>query len=194
MKDVMLDPRQQAILEAAWECFATYGYRKTSMDDIARKAGMSRPALYLHYKNKDDIYRSLVGVYYEMTALAVSEALNDEGTVQDVLMAAFMAQGGEQMEAMLTSPHGSELLDVTKTAAAEEVAQGEARLAKLYAAWIEKMTDEGKVAAPCDPELTATTMMAALKGMKTGIVDYAFYRQGVACLAALIGAGLCKPS
>ncbi|XHE56708.1 TetR/AcrR family transcriptional regulator [Phaeobacter sp. BS34] len=36
------DPKQRAILEAAWGGFATYGYRKTSMDDIARRAGMSR--------------------------------------------------------------------------------------------------------------------------------------------------------
>ena len=32
------DQRPQAILDAAWHCFAAYGFRKTSMDDIARAA------------------------------------------------------------------------------------------------------------------------------------------------------------
>ncbi|MEM7319164.1 MAG: TetR family transcriptional regulator, partial [Pseudomonadota bacterium] len=36
MKDEIEDPKQKAILEAAWTAFATYGFRKTSMDDIAR--------------------------------------------------------------------------------------------------------------------------------------------------------------
>ena len=59
-----IDPKQQAILEAAWMAFSTYGFRKTSMDDIAKGAGMSRPALYLHFKNKDAIFRALVTAYY----------------------------------------------------------------------------------------------------------------------------------
>ena len=63
MSDVTLDDKQSVILTAAWAAFASYGYRKTSMDDIAKGAGMSRPALYMHFKNKEDILRSLVAKY-----------------------------------------------------------------------------------------------------------------------------------
>ena len=51
MNEMGTDHRQTSILLGAWNTFAAYGYKKTSMDDIARAAGMSRPALYLHYRN-----------------------------------------------------------------------------------------------------------------------------------------------
>ena len=60
------DPqRQDAILDAAFGVFAAYGYRRTTMEDIARACGMSRTALYLHFRNKDDIFRSLTERYLD---------------------------------------------------------------------------------------------------------------------------------
>jgi AcrR family transcriptional regulator len=38
----MSDERRAALLAAAAEVFARYGYRKASMDDVARAAGLSR--------------------------------------------------------------------------------------------------------------------------------------------------------
>ena len=45
-----LDPREGQIIQAAWSCFEQYGFRKTSMADIAKGAGMSRPAVYQYYR------------------------------------------------------------------------------------------------------------------------------------------------
>ena len=94
MKDIGTDPKQKAILKSAWTAFASYGFRKTSMDDIARGAGMSRPALYLHYRNKEDIFRSLAQFYYDDAVQSVAEALSAEGPIPDTLARAFAAQGG----------------------------------------------------------------------------------------------------
>ena len=52
--------KRGAILKASFDVFITYGFRKTSMDDIAKAAGMSRPALYQQFRNKTDIFRELV--------------------------------------------------------------------------------------------------------------------------------------
>ena len=54
MTSVSEDSKTAAILKSAFQAFATYGFKKTSMDDIAKGAGMSRPAVYLHFKNKSD--------------------------------------------------------------------------------------------------------------------------------------------
>ncbi len=54
------DPKAAAILEAAFQTFFQYGVKRATMDDIARAAGMSRPALYLVYRNKADIFRACV--------------------------------------------------------------------------------------------------------------------------------------
>jgi len=190
MTDPSPDPRRLAILDAATRAFATYGYRKTSMDDIARGAGMSRPALYLHFRNKQDIYRALVDRYYDVAARAVSAALDGEGALPDRLAAAFAAQGGEVAEMMLTSPHGMELLDMGTATAADLVQAGEARLAAIYADWLKRMAAEGQAALTGPSEEVAETFTAALKGIKSAVPDYPSYRARVAQLAALVGAGL----
>ena len=53
--------RRDRILAAALEVFARYGFRKASMDEIARSADISRQGLYLHFANKDALFRAAVG-------------------------------------------------------------------------------------------------------------------------------------
>ncbi|MDK3074967.1 helix-turn-helix domain-containing protein [Sedimentitalea sp. JM2-8] len=190
MKDAAVQDKQNAILQSAWQAFATYGYRKTSMDDIARGAGMSRPAVYLHYRNKDDIFRSLVQHYYDTAADAVAVALRRDATPDSVLAAAFDAQLGDTMEAMLTSPHGMELLDTGVAMAADIKAAGESRLAALYAAWLRRAATNGRIRLPEPAEQVAGTIAAALKGVKANGSDFATVRARLTILARLIGQGL----
>jgi AcrR family transcriptional regulator len=51
------ESRLCAVLDAAVGVFARYGYRKTSMDDVARAAGVSRQGLYLSFANKEELFR-----------------------------------------------------------------------------------------------------------------------------------------
>jgi AcrR family transcriptional regulator len=190
MKDAAAQDKQNAILQSAWQAFATYGYRKTSMDDIARGAGMSRPAVYLHYRNKDDIFRSLVQQYYDTAADAVAAALKRDAPPESLLAAAFDAQLGDTMAAMMTSPHGMELLDTGMSMAADIKAAGESRLAALYADWLRRAAATGGIDLPAPAEQVAGTITAALKGVKTGGSDFAMVRARLAVLARLIGQGL----
>lgn len=52
--------REQRILDAAVELFVHYGYDKTTVDDVARKAGVSKGAIYLHFKGKDALFEGLL--------------------------------------------------------------------------------------------------------------------------------------
>jgi AcrR family transcriptional regulator len=52
--------REARILDAAAALIAHYGYDKTTMDDIAREAGVSKGALYLHFKSKDALVETLI--------------------------------------------------------------------------------------------------------------------------------------
>jgi AcrR family transcriptional regulator len=49
--------RRRALLDAAVSVFGRFGYRKTSMDDVARAAGVSRQGLYLVFSNKEELFR-----------------------------------------------------------------------------------------------------------------------------------------
>jgi AcrR family transcriptional regulator len=54
------DARQLAVLDAAVRVFARYGFRKASMDEVARAAGVSRQGLYLQFANKEELFRKAV--------------------------------------------------------------------------------------------------------------------------------------
>jgi len=53
----LTEARRRALLEAAVQVFARYGFRKASMDDVARAAGVSRQGLYLLFSNKEELFR-----------------------------------------------------------------------------------------------------------------------------------------
>jgi AcrR family transcriptional regulator len=52
--------RRADILEAARGLYQRYGYRKTTMDDIAKAAGITKPTIYSYFKGKKDILAALV--------------------------------------------------------------------------------------------------------------------------------------
>jgi AcrR family transcriptional regulator len=52
--------RADAILDAASELIQRWGYNKTTVDDIARKAGVAKGTIYLHWKTRDDLFQALM--------------------------------------------------------------------------------------------------------------------------------------
>ena len=71
---------RDAILEAARERFLRFGPRKTTMDEVARAAGCSRTTLYAHFRNKEDLYGSLLEQDAEAFIREASSVLEAEGT------------------------------------------------------------------------------------------------------------------
>ncbi len=188
--DADLDPRRAAILGAAFGCFCQYGFRRTAMEDIARAAGLSRAALYLHFANKQDIYRSLLHNYYAQTDARIRAALQPAMAPEAALSAVFAAKAGPELEAMFDSPHGEELLDANFRAGADIVQEGEAQIAAILANWLQREADAGRIALPDEPEELAQTMIAALSGIKSPGAGIDAFRAGAARLATLMGRGL----
>jgi AcrR family transcriptional regulator len=59
-ESVTTESRHEALLEAAVGVFARYGFRKASMDEVARAAGVSRQGLYLQFADKEALFRKAV--------------------------------------------------------------------------------------------------------------------------------------
>ena len=51
---------EERILDAAVEVFATYGYRGATLDEIADRAGISKPNLHYYYERKRDLYLAVL--------------------------------------------------------------------------------------------------------------------------------------
>ena len=54
------EPPRKQMLAAAIDCFARHGYRGTSIERIAREAGVTKGALYYHFRDKEDLLHAAV--------------------------------------------------------------------------------------------------------------------------------------
>jgi AcrR family transcriptional regulator len=184
-----LSDREDMILDAAFHAFAGYGYRRVTMEDIAAGAGLSRTALYQHFRNKEDIFRSLSARYFDTCLAEMARALDGVGTTEEILCAAFAAKDGKFMDVVLGTPHGRELLDAGFTLAAEVAGKAETAMSALLTGWFVR---QGGTVALGDPALAASTVMAALKGLKTSARTLHDYRAGQAMLARMLALALAR--
>ncbi len=52
--------REERILDAATTLLVRWGYRKTTVDDVAREAGVGKGTIYLHWKDKNELFRAAI--------------------------------------------------------------------------------------------------------------------------------------
>jgi AcrR family transcriptional regulator len=184
LDDDSLSARQDAILDAAFHAFAAYGYRKATMEDVARAAGLSRTALYQHWRNKEDLFRRLAERYFAAAEAALRAELARPGRPPaETLIAAFAAKDGKFMEAVLATPHGGELLEAGYAVSGDIAEAGEGAMARAFADWFAQHRLAPGLGTPA--EVTAT-MKAALKGLKSSSRSLAEYRAGQERLARLM--------
>ncbi len=82
--------RRQHVLDAALLIFARYGYRKASMEDVARAADISRPGLYLYFPSKQELFRAAVTYALDSDVAAAERTLTDTARpLRDRLIDAF---------------------------------------------------------------------------------------------------------
>jgi AcrR family transcriptional regulator len=67
--------RRAQLLDAALEVFVAQGYHSAAMDDIAERAGVSKPVLYQHFPSKLDLYLALLDQTCDTVIDAVRKAL-----------------------------------------------------------------------------------------------------------------------
>ena len=84
------DDRQAQLLQIACRFFARYGYKGTSLRDIAEEAQITKAALYYHFPNKNSLYERIVLEGLRVLVDEVTEATNRAGTAREKLRAFMM--------------------------------------------------------------------------------------------------------
>lgn len=137
------------ILDAAQDVFATYGYQGATIDEVARRAGISKPNLHYYFKRKRDLYLAVLRRTLEIWLVPLREM--DRAGDPAVEIGQYIA---EKVQLSRRFPTASRVF-------ANEIVQG-APFLKNYlqtklrevvarkAAVIQHWIDEGKV-APVDP-------------------------------------------
>ena len=61
--------REERILEAAATLLVRWGFRKTTIDDVAREAGVAKGTIYLHWRDKNELFRAAI-IHAQQQAMA----------------------------------------------------------------------------------------------------------------------------
>ncbi len=186
-EDLIPSDRIATILAAAFRAFATYGYRRTTMDDIATAAGLSRTALYQHFRNKEDIFRRLTHDYMTSAVEEMRAAFHRNGPPDKVLEAALAAKAGRFMEIVLGTPHGRELLEAGFAVAGEVAQEAENQMHAAVLDWLRGFEIDPALGSAED---LAATVQAGLKGLKVSARTLAEYQTGQRILARLVAVSL----
>ena len=83
--------RRRQLLDAALEVFVSQGYHAAAMDDIAERAGVSKPVLYQHFPGKLDLYLALLDQSVDELVATVRDALGSTVDNKQRVAATFTA-------------------------------------------------------------------------------------------------------
>lgn len=157
-------PKRQVILAAAGELFMHQGYGATSVDAVARAAGVSKATLYAYFTSKDALFATIV-----------NEACHD-----NIVVGAFLPEDTTDLQAALTALAGRMLrfllqdraLAIHRVVIAESVRfpelgrafydNGPALFRTQFAAWLLRQQDAGRLAIP-DADLAADQFVGLLR-------------------------------
>lgn len=84
--DLAANPKVRQIVEAARRLFMADGYGATSMDAIARDAGVSKATLYSHFTNKAELFAAIIGGECQRFAHLLWSQESESGDVRSVLL------------------------------------------------------------------------------------------------------------
>ncbi len=87
----LLDPISERILAGALSCFQEVGIQRTSMDDIARAAGISRITVFRRFDTKDQLVQIVVLRVLDEVNAVIRAAFLAEKNLEKALTAALMA-------------------------------------------------------------------------------------------------------
>jgi AcrR family transcriptional regulator len=104
---------QDRILDAAMRVFRRYGFRRSSIEQAAEEAGLTRQAVYHHFDSKEALFRAVLERLYARAlaaeAAAAKEAEEAGRELADILVAEIAARLGALFAALEGSPHIEEL-------------------------------------------------------------------------------------
>lgn len=154
-----------AILKAATTLFLKSGYEKTSMEAIAKKAGVTKQTVYSHYQNKDQLFMRMISEL-------CNRKLSPKPTTSDIKkpFETLLTQVGMDLLTLITSPEG---IAATRLVVAEAdrypklarlyYENGTLRIIHLIAAFLDEQKQQGKIAI-ADTESAAAYFFSMLKG------------------------------
>lgn len=168
-KHAQISAKRKSVIYAAGQAFRRHGYHNTSMTNIARALGLSKPALYYYVKSKEEIlYECHLSVYEAMDGLiakTLKQSVQQSGL--DILANLY----GEFVKLMTRD--GLALLadvDSLKGSYRETVLERRGKIERAVSALVKQGIKDGSIIEK-DPRLTVFFFMGALNWLNVWYKD-----------------------
>jgi TetR/AcrR family transcriptional regulator len=188
------DDKKLHLINAARAAVSRFGYRKTTLEDIAAEAGVSRATLYYHFPNKEEVFRALISNEIERFQAVLIDALDADAPPDARLLGYVRARFKHLREV-------KSLYSVTKHFAREFLPMADEDLARFEEAehgFIVALLREGMASGrfrQVDPDVLGGALLAAIHGLDERFIfeDREALGQGAECLLDTLFTGLVAP-
>ena len=181
--------KERQVLEAAYGVFSRYGFARTTMADLASAAGLSRPALYLVYPGKAEVFEAVIDWFVERTLEQIHATLDATWPLERQLLHVAELSVAQGYDILKSNPDAADLMSPERHGPALQASFE--RLQAFLAALLRAPVERAAIGTTAD-EL-ARTLMAAMKGFKIVAKDGAELRRLIATQVRLTVVALGEP-
>ena len=150
--------RKQQILEAATHSFSLFGYKATTIDQIAKIANVGKGTIYTFYKNKEQLFHQIISLLIQEMKAAVDAIINDDLTFHEKVDRALFKLLEYRTDHQLMIKLLQEEKELGTPAVKEVIQSIEQMIIDYLKKIIKKGIDEGEIKS-CHTELTAFIML-----------------------------------
>lgn len=160
---------RDAVLKAALPVFSAKGYAATTLEDVAQAAGVTRGAIYWHFKNKADLYATLLDGISAAAGAVAQDAIAEGGDPAEVLRRIFVRQlsaieTDRQLQGLVTLSLGrAEQLPELAARRKKQIRAGKATLSELTT-FMEEGVRTGAFRSTLDPADAARAFLSLQNG------------------------------
>lgn len=149
--------RKAKIIEAAKKSFSMFGFKGTTVDQIAKIAGVGKGTIYLYFENKEELLHAIVLTLAAEMKRVAEEAIGSKATLCERLHSAIYAVLMFRKEHALLMKLSDEFREIGTQAAQDALVELENEMVAYVKSLLEKAIQMQSI-KPCDPEITAFVM------------------------------------
>jgi AcrR family transcriptional regulator len=153
--------KRRSIVLAAMELFARYGYKKTSIDEIAEAAGVAKRTVYLNFENKAAVFVAMLEYFRDQVLERCEAAERSEGSAVERLTAMLDAYYGPGFEMYSKTEYSRELSEASMELAQARIVDFTAEYEARVVRFVRRLKDEGEIGGP-PPGLTVPQIVHML--------------------------------
>lgn len=172
---------KQQIAKAALRLFLQNGYERTSLNQIAARVGITKPAIYHHFKNKDELFHEVLSLFFREMGKWSKARFETCEDVKDLLGSFFEILTGfrETADRLLGKQKGKSrysFLEVFLSASKKDpsirqrMEEGFAETRSFLSSELLKAQKKGQIRKDIDCEMLAFQIHALIEG--TGLISY----------------------